>query len=108
MKLPHVIQLCRMIGNSKAGLSFISSLEHYSLIWGHLMVPNQFIRLGTKRGAMRGIGQALKRRRWTDLAHRRPAFRARWTSLMPTCGRKDHGVDLASPANAKNRSNDSI
>ncbi|MGI9415752.1 MAG: hypothetical protein ACR2PM_18895, partial [Hyphomicrobiales bacterium] len=39
------------------------SLEHRSFIWNHLMEPKQFIRLGAKRGAMWGIGQALQRRR---------------------------------------------
>ena len=84
------------------------NLEHRSLIWEHLMAPNQFIRLGAKRGAMRGIGQALQQRRWADLAHRRPVFGVRWTSLRPTCGHPDHSVDLASPANAKKWSNDPI
>jgi len=38
------------------------------------MVTNPFIRLGAARSAMRGIGQALQRRRWADLAQQSPAF----------------------------------
>ncbi len=57
-----------------------------------------------RRGAQRDvgrIGQAPQRTRWTDLAHRRPVFRARWTSLCSTCGQTDHCVKHAWPANAK-------
>jgi len=54
----------------------------------HLMESNQSTRLGAERGAMPGIGQGSQRRRWADLAHRRPVFHARWTSLRPTCGRQ--------------------
>jgi len=35
-------------------------------------------------------------------------MRARWTSLQPTYGRKDHRVVCALPANAQIRSNDSV
>jgi len=47
---------------------------------------------GAVRSAMRCIGQAPQRTRWTDLARRRPVFRVRWTSLCCTGGRPDHGV----------------
>jgi len=67
-----------------------------------------FTLAGVVRSAMRCIGQAPQRTRWTDLAHRRPVFRARRTSLCSTCGRSDQGVKHAWPANAKNRSNESI
>jgi len=43
------------------------------------MEPNQFIRLGAKRGAMWGIGQALQQRRWADLAHRSGVHPLDWT-----------------------------
>ncbi len=80
-------------------------LEHYPTILNHLMAPNRPIWPGAKRGAMWDIGQALRRRQRADLAHRRPAFRARWTSLRLTCGHPDHGVNLALPADVKTRSN---
>jgi len=32
---------------------------------------------------------------WTDLAHRRPVFRARWTSLCSIFGRPDQGAKHA-------------
>ena len=102
LAVPVRLHLCLGCGDARR------ALEHRFLVRNHLMVQNRFIRLGAKRGAMRGIGQALQRRRWADLAHRRPVFRARWTSLRPTCGHPDHGADLASPANAKKRSNDSV
>jgi len=56
------------------------------------MESNPFILAGVVRSAMRCIGQAPQHTRWTDLAHRRPVFRARRTSLCSTCGQKDHGV----------------
>jgi len=59
------------------------------------MESNPFTLAGAVRSAMRCIGQALQRTRWTDLAHRRPVFRARWTVLCYTCGRPDHGVKHA-------------
>ncbi len=48
--------------------------------------PNQFARLGERRRAMPGIGQAVQRRRRADLVHRRPAYQAFWTSLRSPCG----------------------
>ncbi len=63
---------------------------------------------GAVRGATWLVGQAPQRRRWVDLAHRRPVFRARWTALRSACGRPDHGANRALPANAKNRSNGSV
>ncbi|GBE42092.1 hypothetical protein BMS3Bbin10_00149 [bacterium BMS3Bbin10] len=42
------------------------------------------------------------------LRHDRPVFRARRTALRSACGRPDHGANRALPANAKNRSNDSV
>ena len=48
---------------------------------------DQSIRSGAVCSAMWFIGQAPQRKRWTDLAHRRPGFRTRWTSLQPPCGR---------------------
>jgi len=41
---------------------------------------------------IRSLGQAPQRTGWTGLSHRRPVFRARWTSLCSTCGRSDQGV----------------
>jgi len=70
-------------------------LEHFSAILNRLMEPNQFTRLGAKRSAIWLIGQALQRHRWTDLDHRRPVFRASWTSLASTCGQPDQGVKPA-------------
>ena len=72
------------------------------------MESNPATLAGAARSAMRCIGQAPQRTRWTDLAHRRPVFRVRRTSLCSTCGQKDHGVKHASLANAKNRSKGSI
>jgi len=40
----------------------------------HLMVTNPFIRLDAVRSAIRGIGQALERRRGAYLAQQSPAF----------------------------------
>jgi len=56
------------------------------------MESNPYTLAGAVRSAIRCIGQALQRTRWTDLAHRRPIFRACWTSLCSTCGRSDQGV----------------
>lgn len=74
----------------------------------HLMESNPHIRLGAVRSAIRVIGQALQQRRWANLAHRRPDFRVRWTSLRSPGGQSDHGGERASPANAKIRSDGSI
>ena len=46
-----------------------------------------FTRQGVVRGAMQCIGQAPQRRRWADMAHRRPAFGAPWTALDRAYGR---------------------
>lgn len=43
--------------------------------------------------------------RWADREHRRPGLRARRTSLNPTYGHKDHGVECALPTDAQTRSN---
>ena len=51
-------------------------------------------RRGAQRDAGR-IGQTPQRTRWTGLAHRRPVFRVRRTSLCSTCGHKDQGVKHA-------------
>jgi len=56
------------------------------------MESNPFTLAGAVRSAIRCIGQATQRTRWTDLAHRRPVFRARWTSLCSTYGQPDQGV----------------
>ena len=37
----------------------------------HLMVPNRFVREGAECSAMWCIGQASRRTRWAELAHRR-------------------------------------
>ena len=41
---------------------------------------------------------------WADLAHRRPAFRALWTSLRPPCGRQSPRGTRALPVDPKTRS----
>jgi len=56
------------------------------------MESNPYTPAGAVRSAIRFIEQALQRTRWTDLAHRRPVFRARRTALCSTCGQPDHGV----------------
>jgi len=83
-------------------------LHQASPILTRLMETNPFTLAGAVRSAIRCIGQAPKRTRWTDLAHRRPVFRARRTSLYSTCDQPDHGVKHAWPADAKNQSNESI
>jgi len=56
------------------------------------MESNPYTLAGAVRSAIRCIGQAPQRTRCVDLAHRRPVFRVRWTSLCSTCGRSDQGV----------------
>ena len=54
----------------------------------HLMEPDPFIPAGAVRRAMQSIGQAPERTGGTDMAHRRPPFRARWRRYGPLAVRK--------------------
>ncbi len=72
----------------------------------HLMVTNPFIRLDAARSAMPPYRASAATTPMGVFGPAKPGFfTSAGAALRPTCGRQDHGVERALPADAKSRSN---